>query len=388
MNGQRGKTSMSERIAYLQSLFTGVRQEHRFNRQHEIFPVSTMTPAPEPRPFPAGPALELPATYSFEGAQKDSATFLAETDTAALLVIHRGSLRHETYRLTGGPGVTWVSMSVAKSFISAALGIAQAEGCFASVEEQVVDHLPELKGSAYDGARIKDVLQMSSGARWNEDYSDPNSDINRFITVFAQGGSFNEFAATLVRERLPGTYNLYNSTDTQVLGMLLKTVTGQTIRDYVEARLWHPLGMQDPGHWLIDSTGMEMAFGGLNASARDYAKLGELYRLGGRWGGRQIVPEAWVRASVTADAPHLEAGAGGLAGTIFGYGYQWWLPGDDGEFSAIGVYNQFVYVDPRRELVVAKLSANQRYGTTNDESSFREAETIGLFRAIGEAVAG
>lgn len=378
---------MNERVAYLQSLFSGARQEDRFNRQHELFPVATMTAAPEPRPFPQGPAMRLPATYRFGDAEKDTAAFLAETDTVALMVIQDGEVRYEDYWLTGGPGVTWVSMSVAKSFVSAALGIAQAEGCFSSVDEQIVDHVPELKGSAYDGARIRDVLQMSSGARWNEDYSDPNSDINRFIAVFAHGGSFNDFTATLTRERTPGTWNLYNSTDTQALGMLLKNVTGRSIRDYVEDKLWHPLGMEDDAHWLVDSTGMEMAFGGLNATARDYAKLGELYRLGGSWNGRQIVPEAWVRDSVTADAPHLKAGAGGLAGTIFSYGYQWWLPGDDGEFSAIGVYNQFVYVDPRRDLVVAKLSANHRYGTTNDESSFREAETIGLFRAIGQALA-
>jgi len=379
---------MTDRVEYLRSLFTGARQEDRFNRQHAFFPVATMTAAPEPRPLPRGAVIDLPAAYRFGDADKDTGTFLAETDTAALMVLHRGKVRYENYWLTGGPAVTWVSMSVAKSFISAALGIALSEGRFGSVEDQIVAYVPELAGSAYDGARIKDVLQMSSGARWNEDYSDPDSDINRFITVFAHGGSFNDFTATLKREREPGTYNLYNSTDTQALGMLLKTVTGKPIRDYIEEKLWHPLGMEDDAHWLIDSTGMEMAFGGLNATARDYAKLGELYRLGGRCDGRQIVPEDWVSASVTADAPHLKAGAGGLAGTIFNYGYQWWLPGEAGEYAAIGVYNQFVYVDPRRELVIAKLSANHRYGTTNDESSFREAETIGVFRAIGRELAG
>ena len=379
---------MNERLKYASSLFSGARQENTFGRVHEIFPVATMTAAPQPRPFPRGAALDLPETYRFGDADKSTEGFLAETDTVALMVIRGGMLRYENYWLTGAPNVTWVSMSVAKSFISAALGIAQAEGAFGSVEEQIVTYVPELAGSAYDGARIKDVLQMSSGARWNEDYSDPNSDINRFIAVFAHGGSFNDFTATLERQREPGTYNLYNSTDTQALGMLLKNVTGKPIRDYVEEKLWHPLGMEDDAHWLVDSTGMEMAFGGLNATARDYAKLGELYRLGGRWNGRQVVPQAWVEASVTADTPHLKAGAGGLAGTIFNYGYQWWLPGGDGEYAAIGVYNQFVYVDPNRDLVIAKLSASHRYGTTNDESSFREAETIGLFRAIGGSVAG
>ncbi len=237
-------------------------------------------------------------------------------------------------------------MSVAKSFTSAALGIAWGEGLFGSVEEIVSDHLPALKGSAYDGVSIKDVLQMSSGARWNEDYSDPESDMNRFIAVFADGGSFDALPPTMVRQRPPGTYNLYNSIDTHVLGMLLKKVTGQPLRDYFEDRIWHPLGMQDDAHWLVDSEGMEMAFGGLNATARDYAKLGELYRSGGAWNGRQIIPEAWVKASLVPDGPHLVPGNHGLSDTAFGYGYQWWLTdGDDGEFSAIGVYNQFIYVN-------------------------------------------
>ncbi|APH72986.1 serine hydrolase domain-containing protein [Aquibium oceanicum] len=377
---------MNERLKYASSLFSGARQDDTFGRVHEIFPVATMTASPEPFVFPQGEPIELPQNFMHEGTAKDTMAFLGETDTVALLVIKDGAMRLERYWLTGSPTTTWVSMSVAKSFVSAALGIAQAEGGFGSVEEQIVDHLPELKGSAYDGARIKDVLQMSSGARWNEDYSDPNSDINRFVSIFAHGGSFNDFAATLEREHAPGTYNLYNSTDTQVLGMLLKKVTGRPIRDYMEEKLWHPLGMEHDAHWLIDETGMEMAYGGLNATARDYAKIGELYRNGGTCGGRQIVPADWVEASVTADAPHLKAGSTGLIGTIFSYGYQWWLPYDEGEFSAIGVYNQFVYVHPGRGLVIVKLSASRNYGTTNDETSFRETETIHLFQAIGKAL--
>ena len=314
-------------------------------------------------------------------------TFLDETDTVALLVIENGAMRLERYRLTGSPTTTWASMSVAKSFTSAALGIALEEGLFGGVEEQICDYLPELHGSAYDGARIKDVLQMSSGARWNEDYSDPDSDINRFIAVFAHGGSFNALAATLVRQREPGTYNLYNSTDTQVLGMLLKKVAGRSIRDYVEEKIWHPLGMEDDAHWLLDSEGMEMAFGGLNATARDYARLGELYRVNGRLGDTQVVPEAWVKASLTPDGPHLLPGVSDLSDSAFGYGYQWWLmDGDEGEFSAIGVYNQFVYVNPARNLVIVKLSASPNYGQTNDETSYREFETVSLFRAIAGAL--
>lgn len=377
-----------DRVAYLSSLFTGAPQHENFGRMEAIFPVATMTAAPVPFEFPDGPRIELPRSFLFEGVVTDVETFLAETDTMALLVLKDGAVRFERYALGGTRMTKWVSMSVAKSFVSAGIGIAVGDGAIGSIEEPVTAYLPELTGSAYDGVRIKDILQMSSGAGWNEDYSDPESDIGRFIAVFAGGGSFNAFAATLTRAREPGSYNLYNSTDTQVLGMLLVKATGRSIRDYMEEKLWHPLGMESAGVWLIDSENMEMAFGGLNATARDYAKIGELFRQGGVWQGRQIVPAEWVRASVTPDAPHLPPGDTGLSDSLLGYGYQWWvMDGNEGEFAAIGVYNQFVYVNPARGLTIVKLSASRNYGTTNDETSYREYETIEFLRAIGASLA-
>lgn len=378
---------MMTRAEFAASMFSGNSQLETFRSMHKIFPVSTMKASPQPRPFPQGVPLVMPEIYTHEGSDRSVEGFIDSTDTVALLVIHKGQMRLERYRHTGSPTTTWTSMSVAKSFTSAALGIAFGEGRFGGVDEVVSDYLPELRGSAYDGVSIKDVLQMSSGARWNEDYSDPDSDINRFIAIHAQGGSFGKMAESLVRQREPGTYNLYNSIDTHVLGMLLKKVTGEPIRDYVERKLWHPLGMQDDAHWLIDSEGMEMAYGGLNATARDYAKLGELYLLKGRWNGEQIVPESWVEASLIPDAPHLIPGDHGLSDTAFGYGYQWWLmDGDEGEYSAIGVYNQFVFVNPKRDLVIVKLSASPKYGQTNDERTYREFETVSMFRAIAKVL--
>jgi CubicO group peptidase (beta-lactamase class C family) len=128
-----------------------------------------------------------------------------------------------------------------------------------------------------------------------------------------------------------------------------------------------------------------MAFGGVNLTARDFAKLGELYRNGGVWQGMQVVPKNWITASVTPDAPHLMAGKTEISdhSLPLGYGYQWWIPdGDRGEFSAIGVYNQLVYVDPSRGIVIVKLSANRTYGMSPYESTNREAETIEFLRAI------
>lgn len=378
-----------DRVKFAATLFSGAEQSGNFGRVDEFFPVATMTRSPEPFVFADGSPLALPASFEYEGTRLDTERFLADTDTSALLVLQDGAVRYERYMGTGGRDVRWLSMSVAKSFVSAALGIAFAEGRFASVEEPVTRYLPELAGSAYDGVRIKDVLQMSSGARWNENYNDPDADIHRLGRILAIGGSLNAFLKTMVREREPGTYNLYNSADTQVLGALLVKVTGRTIADYMQEKLWHPLGMEADGLWLVDDEGMELAFAGLNVTARDYAKLGELYRNMGRWRGRTLVDAAWVAASVTPDAPHLMPGDNPASDFPLGYGYQWWvMDGDEGEYSAIGVYNQFVYVNPTRRLVVVKLSANSDYGTTADGSLDREFETIELFRAIGrEAVA-
>ena len=143
--------------------------------------------------------------------------------------------------------------------------------------------------------------------------------------------------------------------------------------------------MVAPGYWLLDTVGTEMAFAGLNLVPHDFAKLGELYRNDGVRDGKQVVPADWVRDSTTAGAPHLVPGRPILADHALpvGYGYQWWLPdGDRGEFSAIGIYNQFVYVDPSRGVVIVKLSSNRAYGSTPDESTNREIETIAFLRSI------
>ena len=171
--------------------------------------------------------------------------------------------------------------------------------------------------------------------------------------------------------------------DTQALGMLVNRATGKSITDYMTEMLWHPMGATNEGYWLLDSEGMEMAFAGLNITARDYAKFGELYRLDGELNGQQIVPKSWVRDSITPDGPHLTPGDNPLSDYPLGYGYQWWIPGgDEGEFMAIGVYNQMIYIAPESSMVIVKLSANSSYGTAEDTDMASELETIEFFRAI------
>ena len=370
------------RVQVVSSLFTGAEQIDNFNRMHMMFPVTTMPAAEQPYSFPVVETVPLPTEFIYRGEQVETAEFLARTDTGAVLVIKDGAIQFEQYWRSGGQTQTWLSMSVAKSFISALIGIAIEQGHIRDINDPITDYAPELAGSAYDNVAIKDILQMSSGASWNEDYGDPESDINRFARVFALGGSMNKFATTLTREMAPGTYNRYNSTDTQALGMLLTAATGRSITEYMIENLWHPMGAENIGYWLTDADNMEMAFGGLNITARDYAKLGELYRLGGALNGHQIVPADWVSASIVADAPHLVPGDNPASDWPLGYGHQWWIPeGTTGEFMAIGVYNQFIYIAPEADMVVVKLSANSAYGTPEDEGASSEFESTEFFRA-------
>jgi CubicO group peptidase (beta-lactamase class C family) len=372
----------TERLSWVSSLFTGAEQAQNFDRAYSVFPTSRLRAATTPRAFQVGSPVTLPKSFDFSGQQVQVDEFLERTDTSALLILKEGQIAYESYWLTGGPDVQWISMSVAKSFISALVGIAVNQGFIESIEDPVTKYVPQLNGSAYNNVSIKNILQMSSGASWNEDYGDPESDINRSARILAVGGSLDEFSASLVNELEPGTYNRYNSTDTQVLGMLLREVAGTSVSEYMQQQLWDPMGAESDAFWLLDSEGVEMAYGGLNATARDYAKLGELYRQKGKANGRQVVPSSWIQASITPDAPHLLPGDNPLSDFPLGYGYQWWIPDTSGDYAAIGVYNQFIYVAPKRGMVIVKLSANSAYGLSEEASAQSEFESLAFFKAL------
>ena len=270
---------------------------------------------------------------------------------------------------------------MAKSFISALIGIAVNEGHIKSIEQSVDAYATSLGGSGYEGVSIKNVLQMSSGVAFNEDYGDFYSDINRWGRDFSLGNSQDAFAATLKNDIEPGTVNHYVSINTHVLGMVLTQATGRSITDYMQEKLYNPMGMEHDGLWIIDGQGMEMALGGLNLTLRDFAKLGSLYLHDGTFNGQQIVPASWVADSRTMDQPHL------LPGNDFGYGYQWWMVGgDSGEFMAMGVYGQYIYINPETNTVIVKNSANPFYNDTSYIPSSDFAH-LALFRALSAAAA-
>ncbi len=329
---------------------------------------------------------ELPETFEYEGETLNVAEFIDETDTTGLVVIHNDAIVFEEYYRGNTDATQCISWSVGKSFVSALMGIAVEDGLIEDIQDPVTKYVPVLKGSGYDGVSIKDVLQMSSGVRWNEDYADVNSDISRMGRAIALNTSLDEFTATLEREREPGTLNHYVSMDTQVLGMVLRSVTGQTLSSYLEDKIWTKIGMESDAYWLVDGNGMELAFGGLNVVLRDYARFGRLYLNNGNWNGEQIISEDWVQASITPDAPYLMPGVKAGSDWNMGYGYQWWLPDNpEGDYMAIGIYNEFIYIHPELNVVIAKTSAYADYTIDGDA---KEMQSVEFFRAIAHQAAG
>jgi CubicO group peptidase (beta-lactamase class C family) len=250
----------------------------------------------------------LPASFIYNGESVNLKQFLKDQYTTGMIVIKDNKIAFEEYWLGNDDKSVVISWSVAKSMISALIGIAVDERLIRSVYDPVTDYVPFLKGTGYDNVPIKHILQMSSGIGFDENYGDFNSDINRLGRLLALNTSIDDFVASLKNIREPGTYNQYVSMDTQVLSMVLREVTGKTVAEYMEERLWKRIGTESDGYWLIDNKGVEIVFGCFNAVLRDYARFGMLYLNDGQWNDETVVPADWVKASVTPDGPHLQPG--------------------------------------------------------------------------------
>jgi CubicO group peptidase (beta-lactamase class C family) len=319
-----------------------------------------------------------------DGEKVNVEEWLNFTKATALVVVKGDDIVFEEYYQGTQALDQRISWSMAKSFLSALFGIAIDEGYIESIEQPVTDYVPELIGTGYDNVRIKDVLQMSSGVHFNEDYGDFFSDINRFGRILAIGGSFDDFAASLTRGREPGTYMHYVSIDTHVIGMVLRAATGIEVVDYFEEKLWQHLGTEEDAYYIADSTNQPMVLGGLNMISRDYARFGQLYRDYGKIGDNQIVPEQWITDSITPDAPHLMPGKRDSSSTKLGYGYQWWIPENaDEEFLALGIYGQYIYINRKLDVVIVKNSADIKFMDNNNKNL---DYNIAAFREIAASV--
>ncbi|MDB4187833.1 beta-lactamase family protein [Sulfitobacter sp.] len=322
-----------------------------------------------------GPTAEL--LYGADAALPPQvADWTTARDMTALVVLKDGEIVHESYYKGTAPEDLRISWSVAKSYLSALVGVLLEDGTIGSIDDPVVQYAPALKGGAYDGATIRNVLNMASGVTFDEDYLDQSSDINRMGRVLALGGSMDDFASGLTETFAPaGEGWKYVSIDTHILSMLVRGATARPIAELLSEKVVAPMGLEREPYYLTDGFGTAFVLGGLNLTTRDYARMGQMFLQNGEYNGRQIVPADWVAASTAPSAPTAE-------GEI-GYGYQWWIPKGAiaGEFMARGIYGQYVYVNRARGVVIATNAADRKF---RDEGV--ADENVAIFRAIADGI--
>ena len=336
------------RLHAVNTLFAEDRIVRNFSTMNQMFNFVPLSRGTGPAsPLPQGSDITLPPGYN---------AWVRDRQVTSVVVLRDGAVVHEAYYLGTGPQDLRISWSVAKSFLSALIGVLLDEGKITSLDDPVTRYAPALIGGAYDGATIRDVLQMSSGVTFDEDYLDFWSDINKMGRILALGGSMDGFATDLTeRFQPPGTGFKYVSIDTHVLGMVARGATGQSVAQLLSDRVLTTMGLEAEPYYLTDGYGVAFVLGGLNMTTRDYARLGLMYLQDGRLNGQQIIPQDWVRESTT---PSAKTAAGALQ-----YGYQWWMPEDaiPGEFLARGVYGQYVYVNRADGVVIATTAADRGF---------------------------
>ena len=244
-------------------------------------------------------------------------------------------------------------MSVAKSVTAMLIGAAIKDGAITSIDDQIVRYLPVLKGSGYDGVTVRQLLQMASGVAWNETYTDPTSDRRRMLEaqISQQPGAILKLMASLPRAAAPGSVWNYSTGETQVAGALVQAATGKAVADYLSEKIWAPLGMQaDASWWLESENGLEIGGSGLSATLRDYGRFGLFMLNDGVINRKRVLPEGWMKEASRARE---------IGGKQVKYGYMLW-PMHGNSYAAEGIFGQYVFVDPDKQLVVVMLSAQAK----------------------------
>lgn len=271
--------------------------------------------------------------------------FVNESETTALVIVKDGRLAFEGYFNGFNRADLSMAFSVTKSVVSMLVGLALDDGLISSVDDPIMDYLPQLDQARFSEIRIRHLLQMTSGIEYNE------SNFNPF-SIHAEAYYTPDLAALVQRFKInasPGVEFNYKSGDTILLGLILsKVLNGETISAYLQRKIWGPLDMEYNALWAVDRPGgLEKVWCCLSARAIDFARLGQLYLDKGRWKGRQIVPAWWIEKSTKRDVSE---------GSAPFYQHGWYIMSETyGDFRAEGVRGQFIYVNPAHNTVVVRL---------------------------------
>lgn len=342
------KWEQIQRLHFVVTLFNEDRIVENFSSMEQAF-------LSVPIPRGDGPATPLPPGEPIILTSEMEA-WVSDADLTSLVVLSRGNVVYEDYYLGTTEDDRRISWSLAKSFMSALFGILLQEGAVGSIDDPVTQYVPTLNGTAYDGATIRNVLQMTSTVVFDEDYLDQRSDIQRMGRVLALGGLMDDFTASFTEtEGTRGQRWQYVSLDTHVLGMVIRGATGRPVSELMSEKIIMPLGLEQEPRFVSDGAGVAIVLGGMIMTSRDFARFGQMIAQDGVWNGAQIVPSDWIAESTRASAP-TEPGK-------IRYGYQWWIPKDaqEKEFLGRGIYGQYIYIDQIRGVVVVTTAADLQF---------------------------
>jgi CubicO group peptidase (beta-lactamase class C family) len=326
------------------------------SRFDEVFPARKVARGVEARALKRA-GVEPAIRYRYQSQDSGLDDYLSRNRTTGLLILKGDTILAERYQYDRKPEQRMASYSMAKTIVAMLVGVALSEGTVQSLDDRAEKYVAELKGTPYGETPIRHLLTMSSGVRFTETYSG-SDDVATLVRLSVVGESDGGAATVMpfrTRDRAPGEKFHYSSAETQVLGLVLRASTGKPLAEYLSEKIWQPMGAEADASWIIDKGGYEAAYFGVNATVRDFARLGMLLANDGALDGRQIIPAGWVRAATTPPAKQFQPGQ---ASSFFGYGYQTWiLPGKERQFVLRGLRGQSVFVDPKSKLVMVHTAA-------------------------------
>ena len=353
--------------------WTPEQQAYGYRNMEKIVPVHVVKRGDHVRELPAGTPIAPKWTYDGKAWSIDS--YMAAMRTSGVLVLKDGKVVLERYGLGRKPDERWTSFSVAKSVTSTLRGGAFQDGYFLSLNDPVTAYIPELKGGGYEGVTVRQLITMTSGVKWNEDYTDPNSDVAKVgLSVIEPGvNPVVSYMSKLPRETAPGAKFVYKTGETDLAGILVSNAVGKPMSQYLSEKIWARFGMEQDAVWVDDVAGHERGGCCMSMTLRDYARIGQFMLEGGKAGGVQVVPEGWV---ADATSQHVVFPAGGAE---TGYGYFWWLLPDG--YAAEGIFGQQIFVYPKEKLVIA---VNSAWAAADDHKDW--AAQAAMARAVRAAV--
>jgi CubicO group peptidase (beta-lactamase class C family) len=358
-----GRRTSAQEISTPRQVFDGAMtpdlEVRTFARSDELFPVRVVEKGSVERKLPAAKIALKNVHFEAGGEKYDLFDYLALNRVAGLLILKNGEIVLEDYELGIGPGTHWPSYSMAKSATSTLIGAALLDGSITNLDDPVTKYVPALKGGGYDGVSVRNVIQMASGVKWDETYTDPKSDRRKLLEVQLQQkpGSVLAFMRALPKAGAPGAIWNYNTGETVIVGAVIEGATHKSLAKYLSEKIWSPCGMEFEAKWQLESPdGMGWGGSGLAATLRDFGRIGLLVQADGVIDGKRIVPPGWFDEAGSAKQ---------IGGNTEEYGYLWWTfpkgdPVHDGAFQARGIFGQQMYINRKEKIVIVVLCARPK----------------------------